>query len=618
MAPLFFTRRFNPIKALTIFASIVLYACANIVSPTGGPRDEDPPVVIRSIPQNFSPDFKGGDIRIFFDEFVQLKDINQKLLISPPLEKQPEVRIRGKSVVIEIKESLRENTTYNFFFGDAISDITEGNAIPNFQFVVSTGPYVDSLSIAGKVNDAFSLKPVGGIYVMLYENIYDSVPYIERPVYLAKTNKEGQYQISNMRHGQYKIFALEDLNANFIFDLPNEKIAFLDSLITPEYFEPKAQKEDHDHDQDHDHDCDHDHDHDQSGIETLPAEMEQQSGHAEPPATITTDAPADTTAQITDTERPAQYLLRLFQEADTVQRILSSGLVREGLMRMVFRVPYDSISIRDLSEQLPERFFLPETTKNRDTLLLWLLPPVSDTLHIEVSDRKLVLDTLKISTRPRETRGRTETAQTPAKINLQFNASRARALPFFESFTITASNPVQSFDSTAIQVMTADSVMVEASFAFIDKLQRKVVLKTPLEKAQGYVMEFLPGAFTDYFGQTNDTTKVSFSTTKPEDYGMVILNLEVEEAPGQYLLHLIDKDGKMVQEKIIPGSGIYEFRNLLAGNYGFRLIHDLNKNGRWDTGKYLKKIQPEPVYIFEEVLPIRQNWESEMNWNVNL
>ena len=94
MAPLFFTRRFNLIKALTIFASIALYACANIVSPTGGPRDEDPPVVIRSNPPNFSPDFMGGDIRIFFDEFVQLKAINQKLLISPPLEKQPEVRIR--------------------------------------------------------------------------------------------------------------------------------------------------------------------------------------------------------------------------------------------------------------------------------------------------------------------------------------------------------------------------------------------------------------------------------------------------------------------------------------------------------------------------------------------
>lgn len=602
--------------AITLITGLILFACANVVSPAGGPRDETPPVVVRSTPPNFSPNFEGGEIRIFFDEFVQLKDINQKLLISPPLEKQPEVRIRGRSVVVALEEELRPNTTYNFFFGDAISDITESNAIPNFQFVVSTGPYVDSLSIAGRVTDAFSLKPVDGIYVMLYEEIYDSVPYLERPVYLAKTDKEGRYGISNIREGKFMMFALEDLNSNFNYDLPNERIAFLDSLVVPEYFEPSAIDDGGEADHDHDHDGDHDHAHaEHNGLpqkESVP-----ESGT---PVLLSPSSEEQTEADsIIATPGLPQYLLRLFQEADTVQRIVSTSLVRNGLINMVFRVPFDSVSIRDLSASLPENWYLPEPSLNRDTLMLWLLPPVADTLSIEVSDRGLVLDTLKVSTRPRETRGRaaatTETIQT---VGLRVNANRGTRLPYFEPLVITATNPLEVFDSTAVSMMTADSVAVEVSFTFADTVKRRVKLITPLEQAEDYLLEILPGAFTDIFGLTNDTLRATFSTTEFENYGMVILNLEVEEAPGQFILHLLDKDQKMLQEKFIPGSGIFEFRNLLPGNYGFRLIHDLNQNGKWDTGHYLRKIQPEPVYLFEGVLQIRQNWESEMNWNVNL
>lgn len=602
--------------AITLITGLSLFACANVVSPAGGPRDETPPAVVRSIPPNFSPNFEGGEIRIFFDEFVQLKDINQKLLISPPLEKQPEVRIRGRSVVVALEEELRPNTTYNFFFGDAISDITEGNAIPNFQFVISTGPYVDSLSITGRVTDAFSLKPVDGIYVMLYEEIYDSVPYLERPVYLAKTDKEGRYGISNIREGKFMMFALEDLNSNFKYDLPNERIAFLDSLVVPEYFEPAAIDEGLEPDHDHDHDGDPDHTHAEPSV--LP-QNESVPERGTPDLLSPPDEAQTESDSLAATSGLPQYLLRLFQEADTVQRIMSTSLVRSGLITMVFRVPFDSVSIRDLSASLPENWYLPEPSRNRDTLMLWLLPPAADTLSIEVSDRGLVLDTLKVSTRPRETRGRAAAAnETVQKVGLRVNASPGARLPYFESLVVTATNPLEVFDSTAVSMMTADSIAVEVTFTFADAVKRRVKLLTPLEQAEDYLLEILPGAFTDIFGLINDTLRATFSTTEFENYGMVILNLEVEEAPGQFILHLLDKDQKMLQEKFISGSGIYEFRNLLPGNYGFRLIHDLNQNGKWDTGHYLKKIQPEPVYLYQGVLQIRQNWESETNWDVNL
>ncbi|MBW6498777.1 MAG: Ig-like domain-containing protein [Bacteroidales bacterium] len=604
---------------LFIAAGLFLAACANVVSPAGGPRDETPPVVVRSNPPNFSPNFVGGEIRIFFDEFVELKEINQKLLISPPLEKQPEVKLRGRSLIIELDEELRRNTTYNFFFGDAIVDITEGNAIPNFQFVVSTGPFVDSLSIAGRVNEAFSLKPAEGVYVMLYDEVYDSIPYFERPVYLAKTDKEGRYVISNMREGKFKIFALEDLNSNFLYDLPNERIAFLDSLITPEYVEPPAEIEDPDHDPDHGHE--------HGAPETLPGGTPPETAPEMPGLLEGYDAEKDSIGELDTFPGTTQYQLRLFQEADTVQRIMSTSLLRSGLMQMVFRVPFDSLGIRDLSESLPANWYIPEISVNRDTLLLWLLPPAADTLHLEVSDRALVLDTLRLSTRPREVRGRGAAAETIETVGLRMNASRGTKLPYFEPLTITASNPLQAFDTTAISLMTADSVALEVAFDFADAVQRRVKLLTPLEQGEDYLVEILPGAFTDIFGLTNDTLKATFSATQFEDYGFIILNLDLEkrsaddeevEIPGQFILQLLDKDGKMLREKFISGGGVFEFSNLLPGNYGLRLIHDLNENGKWDTGHYLRKVQPEPVYLYDGVLQIRQNWESEMNWNVNL
>lgn len=607
-----------------ITAGLFLFACANVVSPAGGPRDETPPVVLRSTPPNFSPNFAGGEIRIYFDEFVELKEINQKLLISPPLEKQPEVRLRGRSVIIELEEELRQNTTYNFFFGDAIVDITEGNAIPNFQFVVSTGPFVDSLTIAGRVTEAFSLKPAEGVYVMLYDEVYDSIPYLERPVYLAKTDKEGRYRISNMREGEFKIFALQDVNANFKYDLPNERIAFLDSLITPEYFEPPVVVED----PEHDHDPDHDHGHEHGAPEAVPGTVPEGEVPEMPGLIEDFSADTDSIAGLESLSGTVQYHLRLFQEADTVQRIMSTSLVRSGLMQMVFRVPYDSVEVRDLSESLPANWYLPERSKNRDTLMLWLLPPAADTLFLEVSDRGLVLDTLKLSTRPREARGRGAAAvETVETVGLRLNASRGNRLPYFEPLTITATNPLQAFDAAAISMMTADSMVVEVAFDFADAVKRRVKLLTPLEQGEDYLIEILPGAFTDIFGLTNDTLKATFSITKFEDYGFIVLSLDVkqspaideqEEIPGQFILQLLDKDGKLLREKFISGSGIYEFANLLPGNYGLRLIHDLNENGQWDTGHYLRKIQPEPVYLYDSVLQIRQNWESEMNWNVNL
>lgn len=601
--------------ASIIIACLVLYSCANIVAPTGGPRDEDPPEVLSSNPPNFSPNFNGNQIRVFFNEFIQLKDINQKLLVSPPFEKQPEARLRGKSIIIKFDETLRENTTYNFFFGDAIVDNNEGNAIPNFQFVFSTGPYVDSLSIDGMVTDAFTLKPVQGVYVMLYENLSDSVPYLERPVYLAKTNKDGYFGIGNIRQGNYKIFALEDLNANFRFDLPDERIAFIDSIVVPRFVTPQAPAADPENDH---------------GVAPLPNARTIPSGtpaaipeRPTRPGRPLINQPAASPG-ITDTARVAEkpkqgmFHLKLFQEADTIQRLVSASILKPGLVQMLFRVPFDTVLVRDLSLQLPEKWFLPEPAPTRDTLLLWLLPPFADSLNLEVADRGAVLDTINLTTRPREVRQRGSAREATPALNLRLNTGRGSPLPYYMPLIITAENPTNRIDTTLIKIMTADSVFVAPDFEFSDPLKRHLRLKTDLAQQKNYLLEILPGAFTDIFGNKNDTLRTNFSTNRFEDYGTIILVLSVQQGPGQFLLQLTDKDGKTLRENIINGSGTYEFKNLVPGHFGLRLIHDLNKNGLWDTGHYLRKIQPEPVYLFDGMLQVRQNWESEMSWDVNL
>lgn len=590
---------------LSVLTVLFFFACANVVSPEGGPKDETPPQVIRSTPENFSPNFEGQEIRIFFDEFIQLKEINQKLLISPPMETPPEVKLKGRSVILELKDTLRSNTTYNFFFGDAISDITENNPIPNFQFVISTGPFVDSLSVSGQVNDAYTLEPAAGIYVMMYDNIYDSVPYLERPVYLSKTNKEGFFGITNMRTGQYMMFALEDLNSNFLFDLPNERIAFSDSLITPVYVEPRVNPA-------------------STAGDSIPSPSGESQGGAislqgEQPGLLAPPLVEQSASDsLPGTPASRELRLRMFVEADTLQRVISSAAPRNGLVSLVFRVPFKNISLRDLSDTLPDPWYVPEPSLLRDSLSLWMLPPIPDSLWIEVMDGGIITDTLRIAAKPREVRGRGAAEETTPTLALRINASRSNPLPFFNPLTFTAGAPLQHFDQEKIQLMTADSIKVGFSLMFVDELKRRVSLSDTLAQGANFQLEILPGAFTDIYGTTNDTLRAAFSTSKPDDYGMVILNLEMSGSDGPMILQLVDRDKKTLEERIITGGGIYLYRNLLPGNYGFRLIRDLNANGVWDTGNYLKKIQPEPVYLFTGVLQIRQNWESEISWNVNL
>ena len=211
---------------------VFLADCAKIGSPSGGPRDETPPRVEKSKPLNRSVNYNGSRIEITFDEFIRTDAISQELIVSPPFEERPEIRLRGKTLVIEWEEDIRDSTTYTFSFGESLKDLNEGNILRNYEFVFSTGGHLDSLAVLGTVVKSFDLVPhEENVFLMLYSNLSDSAPLLEVPDYVGKADANGNFLINNVRPANYRLFALQDLNRNYKYDVPEEYIGFLDSAI---------------------------------------------------------------------------------------------------------------------------------------------------------------------------------------------------------------------------------------------------------------------------------------------------------------------------------------------------------------------------------------------------
>lgn len=206
-------------------------ACAQVVPLSGGDKDILPPKEVESFPKNGTTNFTAKEIVIEFDEFIKTQNLNSQLIISPFMETSPEVSVKNKKLIIELKDTLSPNTTYSLNFGNAIMDITENNPFPNYKYVFSTGKFIDSLSYSGTIINAEDLTPREKIYVLLYNQFEDSVPLKEKPRYIAITDKDGYFNITNIAEGKYKLFAINDINGNYLFDLPNEEIAFSNSLI---------------------------------------------------------------------------------------------------------------------------------------------------------------------------------------------------------------------------------------------------------------------------------------------------------------------------------------------------------------------------------------------------
>lgn len=553
--------------------AIFIYSCANIAMPPGGPKDTQPPKEVKSMPPNYSKNFNIDKARIYFDEFVTLNDVTNQVIISPPLEEMPEFSLRGRSLVIEFKENFKENTTYTIFLGSAISDITENNILTNFEYVFSTGNTIDSLSIHGKVINAFDNKPEKDILVMLYLQTYDSIPYKEKPYYITRTGESGEFALNNLGEGKYKIFALRDANSNYIYDLPNEAIAFSDSLIEAEYF--KMFQNDS-----------------LVGDSLIKSEI------------------------ISDTLKPVSYQLSLFEEPDTLQRLARAYSPLEGKLVFIFLKSTINPHIRLLNHDFKTSWYIEDFNSTNDTLTYWITIFERDTLLLEVSDNGFVLDTTEIiivkhKEKKEKLKGKGE--KLSKKLILTSNARRS--FNYYDPLIVTSSYPLTDFDFSELLLIEEEDTL-KAKLVFDDQIKRMIRLDYEFKENTTYQLFIPDSAFTDIINRSNDTVLINFRTTSDDDYGILMLKLIVPGTDDQYIIQLLNEKDKVLQQRIVTASTEIIYKHLKPAKYLIKAILDNNSNGKWDTGNYLNKLQPEKVYFFSAKINIRSKWEIEEEWKL--
>lgn len=571
---------------LAVISFSLFYQCANIVPPTGGLKDTIPPKILSSKPQLYSTEISPSSINITFDEFIELKNLQQQFIISPPQEKPPEIKQRGKILSIEFQSELAPNTTYTLNFGNSVADLNEGNPLNNFEFVFSTGPSIDSLTIIGRVISAFEKKPEENITVLLYPNHYDSVPMKEIPLYVARTDKEGFFRLRHLRADTFKLFALKDINNNYLYDRPgNEAIAFLDSLIYP------------------------------TGAEVIKTQKKDTLQHEDP----------DSLA------KPQQeILLRLFTEDVSMQYISSATRPEKHRLFFTLKKPSQKTSIiSPLNFGAEKLWSIFETSPGNDSVNIWITDSLinrMDSISLSINFFDFRPDTIltyydtvhfafaevtgRTSQRQSETLSKTEQI-------LTLNVRTGEILELDKKIIFIARKPVSSIDTAKISLQEViDTIVQPVNFKIKKNPQypRQFYLEASLQENREYKLVSFPGAFTDIYNNTSDTINVVFKTQKEANYGS--LKIDMKEVKEPLIVQLLDDKDKIVLEKYVLENSLIEFKYLKPQKYKLRALVDSNRNKNWDTGNYLLGIQPENAIIYNDPVTIRAAWELELSWSV--
>lgn len=519
---------------LIVFISALLINCANRGTPEGGPKDLDPPKIIKTEPENYSIHFNGKDIKIYFNEYIKIKDIQKQLIISPPMNNQPEIIPLGnasKYISIKIYDTLQPNTTYAFNFGNSITDNNEGNPFPFYKYVFSTGDYIDSLSVKGIVVDAEKKDPDTFVSVMLYEvdsTFTDSIIYKNPPKYITNTlDSVTTFTIDNVKAGKYMLVALKDANNDNKFQQKTDKIAFHKSFI---------------------------------------------------------NVPTD-----------SLYTLKLFKEATNFNAIRPQ-LVSGEKIAFGFEGDYKNMQI-SLKSDVPEGF-TSRITKDiqADTLYYWYQPKLEmDSLVFNVSNDDFDRDfVVRLKNNKRDT--------------LAINASPSGNIGYKQDFKISGSTPFKSFDISKIAIMDKDSTNVSFSSVF-DTISNTLSLQFEKTEENSYNVSILPQTFTDIFGDVNDSLNYRLATPKQNMFGNVRIRLINATYP--VIVQLTNDKWEVMYEQYSTKQEVLDFLNVAPSKYLIRIIYDANGNEKYDSGNYLKNIQPENSSYFEMKDAVRADWSFE-------
>ena len=527
-----------------LISILLINGCAKRGSPTGGPKDSIPPVLVNANPKLNSTNFNEEEIRLTFDEWIKLDKVQDQLIISPPIDNSSyEIKpLTGvtKKVFIRFIDSLNSETTYTINFGNSIKDNNENNTLTFFNYTFSTGETLDSLYVKGLISDAFDREPSNYVSLQLYRIdsiLEDSIVFKNKPTYISNTLDSASYKFQNVKEGKYLIIALKDLNNNYLFDPFFEKIGFIDSLIT------------------------------------LPKDS------------------------IID--------FKLFKEETELvwdrPHFINSEKIGFGYYG---KLDIDKI---ELNSKIPDSVsytFLKE--KDTDTLNLWLSRNSFDSLNFNLIEK----DTIKLTTvkfdRKRDT----------LIDSLRISSKTSNILHLKESFKLSYNIPIYKIVDSLINIRNIDSLLISFKTR-INKDEEELDIIFEVSPSDEYNINLYPNAIVDIRGNVNDTLNYKVITQTLEDYGNIYLDV-VRNNDSKFILHLIDNNGDIVREyKNVSQNSTYSFDLIRPGKYSFRLIEDLNENSKWDTGDYLKKIQPEPVYYYKDEIEVRANWDLNETFNLN-
>ncbi|MEI6752956.1 MAG: Ig-like domain-containing protein [Paludibacter sp.] len=571
-----------------LIISFLVYACANRGSgPTGGLKDTTPPKVMKSTPLNGSLNFKKKQVEIQFDEMVSIDKPTENVIISPPQQKPPDVKALGKNVVVNFNEDLTDSTTYSINFGNGIVDLNEKNALKNYMFSFSTGNEIDTLQVSGTVINSEDLNPVSGIMVGIYRESEDSVFFKKPFLRVGRTDESGHFVISNIKKGKYKIFALGDVNHDYVFQ-QGENLAMYDSMITPTF------------------------------------RREQMRD------TIWKDSTEiDSIHTFMGTHYlPDDMVLRLFKENKKRQYFVKYERKEPFVFSIFFNAPAAKLpEFQALNSKWEGSYILQKNATN-DSLTYWITDSLvwkTDTLQFKLTylksdsafNLKPQTDTLNISMRKLRINTKAKKA-TKIKVEpLKFTTNTAGTFDLYNPIMLNFEAPLNQIDLSKIKLyLKVDTIYKQIQYKWRQtdstKINYAIDYKWIPEKS--YQLRIDSAAFRSIYDRISTKLKSEFKIRSLDEYSSVKLLLA--KFNPKAVLQLLDAKDVVIATKPALEKGTL-FQYLRPGTYYLRLYIDENGNGMWDTGELAKQLQPEQVYYYPGKLTLKANWDFEETWDYN-
>ena len=590
---------------LMLLAAFLLGSCARMGQPDGGWYDETPPRILGAAPADKGTNVKNRKISIFFDEFIQIENATEKVVVSPPQLETPEIVASGKRIRIELLDSLKPNTTYTIDFSDAITDNNEDNPLGNYTYSFSTGDAIDTLEVSGKVLQAKDLEPVKGILVGLYSDLSDTAFTTKPMLRVSRTDGSGRFVIKGVAPGTYRVYALQDADGNYLFNQKSEMLAFSQEKIVPS-FKPDVRQ-------------------DTTWIDSLRIKSIDRVGYTH--------------------FLPDDIVLRAFNEVMTDRYFLKAERREPESFTLFYSYGGEMPQVRGLNFQSDDAFII-ESTEKQDTITYWLKDTAlvnQDTLRVELTYHmtdslgKLVeqIDTLDILSRISYEKRQKDLEREREEWQKKQDRAKKRGEPYDsimppkalaigvkapseldpdKNIPFTFNTPLASVDTAAIHLYSKhDTLWYNAPLEFNHVRGREYELRGEWRPDIEYSLEIDSAAFVDIYGKVSPPFKQGFKVKSFDDYGTLLLNIPTM-TDTTIVVQLLDAGDKIIKE-VTTNQGVAEFYYVSPSTYYVRMYIDSNRNGEWDTGLYSANRQPEPVCYFPKEIEIRAKWDFTETWN---